>query len=561
MKGYEWYLAGSLEKVFPGKMPRVMGADDVICILKGETPAVQLVYRRQPGLTQPQPEAFVCRVTGFPGEARLRYVELVPSAFPCYENVDDNYLSKEPGLFPDLLKPVKEGRFTPVAGQYRALWIDFPDTADVPAGRYEVEIHISGQQSAYCGADAPDGEVLTFRLEVAGESLPKQKLIHTEWFHADCVADYYHVPVFGDFHWKALESQIRLAAKLGINMLLAPVFTPPLDTEIGGERTTVQLVDITLEDGVYSFDFTLLERWCGLCRQAGIEYIEIPHLFTQWGAKATPKIVVREGGEEKKMFGWHVPSDSPLYRHFLEAFLPALQEELAALGYEKDHIYFHISDEPVPENQASYEKARNAAADLLEGYPVVDALSDFSFYEKGLVERPIVANNHIQPFADRNIPDLWVYYCCGQGDEVPNRFFAMPSARNRIMGVLMYLYRTQGFLQWGYNFYNTALSREHLDPYFDTHGGYAFPSGDTFLVYPGPGGETFSSIRGQVQLEGAADLSALCLLEEKIGRERVLELIYEGWEGEMTFRRYPADPSYLPLLRQRMARVFGSLNG
>ena len=33
-----------------------------------------------------------------------------------------------------------------------------------------------------------------------------------------------------------------------------------------------------------------------------------------------------------------------------------------------------------------------------------------------------------------------MYYCCAQSSLVPNRFFAMESARNRIMGVLMYLY-------------------------------------------------------------------------------------------------------------------------
>ena len=107
---------------------------------------------------------------------------------------------------------------------------------------------------------------------------------------------------------------------------------------------------------------------------------------------------------------------------------------------------------------------------------VIDALSDYAFYEKGLVEHPIPANNHIQPFIDHGVPGLWTYYCCAQGVDVPNRFFAMPSARNRIMGVLMYLYEIRGFLQWGYNFYNSGFSRKHIDPFSDTHADYSFPS-------------------------------------------------------------------------------------
>ncbi len=569
MKGYEWYLAGSLEKVFPDRLPQVMREGETVYILKGETPAVQLVYGRQREMEGRLPEKYVLEAAGFPAQARMRDVLLAPSAFPCFERRDENYITTLPGLFPDILKPKKEETVVPMPGQYRSVWIDFPDTASVPAGDYEVEIRLTARwagreeqdgshetaEKASAGEAASWNRTLRFHINVADVSLPEQELLHTEWFHADCVADYYQVPVFGEAHWDALEKQIGMAAELGVNMLLTPVFTPPLDTEVGGERTTVQLVGITLEGERYSFDFSLLERWCALCRKAGIRYIEIPHLFTQWGAKAVPKIVVRENGEEKKKFGWHVAADDPSYRHFLESFLPALQEKLLELGYAKDEVYFHISDEPSREHLDSYEKARSVAADLLEGWPVVDALSDFSFYEKGLVEQPVVANDHIQPFADHGVEKLWVYYCCSQCVDVPNRFFAMPSARNRIMGVLMYLYDVKGFLQWGFNFYNTQFSREHLDPFFDTHAGYAFPSGDSFLVYPGPDGTPYSSIRGQVQLEALADLGALRALEERIGRERVLEVIYEGEKAPFTFTQYPSSPFYLYELRKRISRA------
>ena len=119
-------------------------------------------------------------------------------------------------------------------------------------------------------------------------------------------------------------------------------------------------------------------------------------------------------------------------------------------------------------------------------WQVVDALSEYSFYEKGIVEHPIVSSNHISVFLKNKVPQPWVYYCCGQSVTVPNRFFAMPSWRNRIMGVLMYLHGIKGFLHWGFNFYNSQYSISHIDPFFNTHASYAFPSGDAFLVYPGP---------------------------------------------------------------------------
>lgn len=550
MKNYEFYLAGSLEKVFWNQKPQVMEQGEKITIFQGERAAVQLVYRGEPTPQEGQKPELSCEVKGFPTKARLRDVEPVPSAFPVNGEVDDNYLSKDPGMFPDLLKPKREDKIVPIFCQYRSVWIDFPDTREVPAGIYPVEVTVSSGEEAV---------TLGFSLEVLACQLPPQRLIHTQWFHGDCLADFYHTEVFSDFHWEVLEEQIKLAGELGINMLLTPVFTPPLDTEVGGERTTIQLVDISLREGNWSFGFDKLEKWCRICQRYGIGYIEVPHLFTQWGAKATPKIFVEKDGVEEKMFGWHVKADDPSYCSFLQAFLPALQEKLLSLGYAKEQIYFHISDEPSVEHLESYQAAKAQVADLLEGWLVIDALSDYGFYEKGLVERPVPANNHIQPFADHHVRDLWTYYCCSQKYEVPNRFFAMPSARNRIMGVLMYLYNIRGFLHWGYNFYNSALSKEHINPFLDTHANYAFPSGDSFLVYPGTEGKAWSSIRGEVQMEGLCDLRALEALEALAGREAVEELIYEGQNKPFTFTSYPREASYLYELRRKIGEKMKEL--
>ena len=80
------------------------------------------------------------------------------------------------------------------------------------------------------------------------------------------------------------------AVSYGVNMLLTPLFTPPLDTAVGGERTCVQLIDVILtEDGSYQFGFDRLEQWISLCDKCGVRYLEFSHLFTQWGAAHAPK--------------------------------------------------------------------------------------------------------------------------------------------------------------------------------------------------------------------------------------------------------------------------------
>ncbi len=183
---------------------------------------------------------------------------------------------------------------------------------------------------------------------------------------------------------------------------------------------------------------------------------------------------------------------------------------------------------------------------------ILDALSDFEFYRLGLAECPVVASDHLEPFLEAGVADLWTYYCCVQGVDVSNRFFAMPSRRNRILGVQLYLYRMQGFLQWGYNFYNTRFSLRHIDPFAVTDSGESFPSGDAFLVYPGPEGQPFSSIRLEVLRDAMEDLRALEALEQYTSREYVEELVRETAGMDLTFKEYPREHDFLFRLRKRV---------
>lgn len=562
MSKTEFYLVSSLEKVFPDKRPKPFDGA-TLSVWSGMRAAVQLVFRAAGYQEESLVQSYAVSVKNAPTQAELYLVELLPSDFPCWETAakDENYLTHEPGLFPDLLTPLKDRHIRPIPRQYRSVWISFPVTKETMPGTYEVVIEAKPELSLITGSggqwEAEEGcresVSLSFRLRVGCMKLEKQKLIHTEWFHADCLADYYRVEPLSEAHWAILERFIRQAGcRHGVNMLLTPVFTPPLDTEVGGERPTVQLVDVARMEGKYSFDFSALARWAAVCRESGIQYLEIAHLFTQWGAHATPKIMACVDGTMKQIFGWDVPADSPAYREFLESFLPALQEALEEMGYDREHVYFHISDEPSEEHMDSYLAAKKQALDLLEGYPVIDALSSFSFYQKGIVKQPVPASDHIQPFLDAGVPGLWVYYCCCQGVDVPNRFYAMPSQRNRIMGVLMYLHRIKGFLHWGYNFYYTQFSRRLADPYRMTHADYAFPSGDAYLVYPGEGGMPLTSIRAEVQSEALADIRILDTLEQKKGRKEAEKIIYGEKEEEFTFRNYPHSAEYLLTLREKL---------
>ena len=217
----------------------------------------------------------------------------------------------------------------------------------------------------------------------------------------------------------------------------------------------------------------------------------------------------------------------------------------------QDYCYFHISDEPRQEHLENYKAAVANVEEVLEGYPIIDALSNYDFYKNKIVKRPIPANNHIEPFLENKVPHLWTYYCCSQYKEVSNRFFAMPSARNRIIGVQLYKYNIVGFLHWGYNFWNAQFSAFSINPFQVTDCDRAFPSGDPFLVYPGKNGP-IPSIRLLVFHEALQDLRAMQYLETLKGKEFVIQLIEEGLSEEITFKQYPKETQYLLKLREKI---------
>ena len=461
------------------------------------------------------------------------------------ECADQDFLRREPGLYPDLLKPFNTDREYAASGRLQSLWIDINVPEEAEGGSYPVKITLYADQE-----DCEKAE-FTFTADVIPALLPEQQIAVTQWFHIDCLAVYYGVEMFSEEHWSIMAKHLEVYRKNGLNMIFTPVFTPALDTVPGGERPTCQLVDVYRKDGKWSFGFERLERWVNLCLDIGIEYFEISHLFTQWGAKHAPKVMAHTENGYEKVFGWETDACGEEYPAFLKEFIPALIEKLEELEVE-DCTVFHISDEPGSDMLESYNSAKNTVNDCLKGQIIMDALSDYSFYEKGVVEHPVVSTDHVGPYLEAGVSDLWVYYCCGQHENVSNLFIAMPSERTRVLGMQLFKYAVQGFLQWGFNFYNSQYSIRAINPFEVTDAGGSFPSGDSFVVYPAENGTALESLRLKVLNDAFQDLSALRTLEKKIGREKVLEILEKDLEKPLTFKEYPHDDNWLLTIREKV---------
>lgn len=530
----------ALEKVFDDTPPRPMDPDVGYSVFLGEPASFQIAFQ----VPQDADLPVDLHVTLDERSAPLATVRRVdPVLCPVTkQEFDEHYLRTTSGRYPDLLTPAPDGVVQVTQPGWQAVWVDVVVDSLGQAGPLPVTARVStGATTLY------EDTVL---VNVLPRRLPPLRLEHTQWFHVDALADYYQVPVFSEAHWDIIDRFLGSAASLGVNTLLTPTWTPPLDTAVGSYRTPVQLIDVRLDRGVYSFDFTRLHRWMDLARAHSIRTLEIAHFFSQWGATRTPAVYTLVDGEQRRLFGWDVPATDERYREFLAALVPQLLEVLER-EWDLNQVLFHISDEPHGTEQLdTYRAARELVAPLLAGLRVVDALSDLDYYAQGLVSTPVAANTTIEPFLAAEVDPLWTYYCMAQQVSVSNRFIALPSVRNRILAPQLFKGRIRGFLHWGFNFYYSELSASLIDPFRDTTASGAFPGGDSFIVYPGPGGRPLESIRYRVLQAAMNDLRAMEMLESLRGRQAVLKIIDP--QGTLTFSSFSYDATAYRAMRERL---------
>ena len=474
----------------------------------------------------------------------VRPVKLVPCTTAMNSENDEYYLSRTACLMPDLLSDEKE--FYVRYEQWHSLWVTVK--GDLPVGEHKIAFKLF---ASHAGNSVQIGET-EYTLTVLPKKLPEIDLKYAHWFHYDSIAKYYDLEVWSEEYNRVMSAFIKSMADHGANTLLVPLFTPPTNTYIGGERLTTQLVDVKKVEGRYEFNFERLRWFMKNAESLGVKYFEMNHLYTHWGAEKAPKIIVEENGEKTNHFGWGEAALGEKYKTFMQAFIPALVAFLKAEGYGEDRVFFHISDEPSLGALEGYLKIRAFLKPMLGEYKIFDALSNYEFSASGAVDMPVVETRNVDKFLEEKVKDLWVYYCLGDSFKgLSNRLMAMPSWRTRILGIQLYATGCQGFLQWGYNYYNTALSEEYINPYEITDAWGSFQSGDSFIVYPSKDGKPLDSLRHEVLFDGFQDYAMLKALEEKIGRESVLKLLEEKGV-KPNFTDYPKNAEWLLALRNEV---------
>ncbi len=471
---------------------------------------------------------------------KIRQIEEMPCTLPFRKGHDDNYLIYEPSLVGDLIKE-EDSPIVFRYGVYRSISLTYDGEAK--PGEYEIEVILRF-------GDGREANRSTFRLIVLPIKLPKLGIHASNWMHYDGLSQYYNVPMFSKEYMDIYHNFLDEAIRHGIDCLLVPMFSPALDTYEGGERLCSQLLEIENNGDVYSFSFSRLINFMKDAKSRGIRLFEMSHLFTQWGALHAPNIVDIHGNH---LFGWKTDSLDPKYLSFLNSSLSKLTSILKQEGFSEDEVYFHLSDEPNVNHKDRYARLKEAIYPSLNGYKTIDAISNVSISE--MIDLPVVSIEKIEDFIKEGKNDIFVYHCCSEEtNNLPNRFLSMPLDRLRVIGTQLYYFNVKGYLHWGYNFYNSGFSKTPINPFLVNDAEGNFPSGDSFIVYPGENGKPLSSLRLEMLQTAFFDYRALVLLEKYIGREKVILFLNKCGFGP-NFSTYPTKVGSLLEIRKTVEKA------
>ena len=133
-----------------------------------------------------------------------------------------------------------------------------------------------------------------------------------------------------------------------------------------------------------------------------------------------------------------------------------------------------------------------------------------------------------------------------------NRFISMPAARNRSIGMQLYKYELEGFLQWGFNFFSNQASQDTVNPFYNVSSDSWVPAGDTLSVYPGFKGVALESMRLLVFHDAIQDLRAMQLCESLYSKEEVVGAIEDIFGKEVTFYTCAREESTILNIREKI---------
>ena len=363
-------------------------------------------------------------------------------------------------LSPDMIDTLKVFNIEPCTT--RPVWVTISIPQDAIPGVYESEIIVS-----YKGGRRVS---MPFTLEVINQVLPEYKdwKFHLDlWQHPSAVARIENLQMWSDEHFAALKKQMQPLAEAG-----QKVITATLNRDPWGYQTFDDYEDMILwtrhEDGTWSFDYTVFDRWVELMMSLGINkqincYSMLPwenklHFFDE---KKNERLLRR------------VAPDSEEFEMYWGAFLTDFVKHLDEKGWL--HITNIAADERRPEDMIEANRVLSKYAPQL-GFAMADNHASYKRFlnikdccvaqRQSYLTKEEIAQRRAQGYVTT------FYVCCST--YFPNNFTYSQPFESELLPWHAITRDYDGMLRWAYN---SWPHRPEYDSRFRAWG-----SGDTYMI-------------------------------------------------------------------------------
>ncbi len=379
----------------------------------------------------------------------------------------------EKGWHPDPLIPLRDGLKIDGTDLCRPIWITVYAPAGTKPGDYKGTIEIS--------ADGMRKVTAYVECRVWDFDLPATSHLKTHsWDQIEYLADFYNLDEY------PVEWYMNFC-----RLLLKNRFNP-------GSAGVNYVSEKPVKKGRY--DFSRVEKVLQFCIERGLTRFSM--------------IQMRKG--------LYTPKEEAEVYKFIEAYSKFLKER----GW-LDEALVELWDEPTdlewPYIKERAEKIKKIDKDIrlqlfAEGGPY--EFSDPSTDKYGLndlVDIWAPVNIIESPETQAKGGEIWTYFCTLARESAPNFFIDCPAIYQRSIAWYCWMYGVDGFEHWSSNyFWRNVKKGEPMDNKWPNvpwdSRTYYYYNGEGQLVYPGPAGATYSSIRLENFRDGMEDYEYLFLL-------------------------------------------------
>ena len=411
------------------------------------------------------------------GEIQSKNIEV---SLVDYNKIDwqADYVANK-GWHPDPLIPLKTGIDIDGNDVCRPLWITVYAPAGTKSGNYTgtITIKAEGMKSVTAVLNC---RVWDFDLPVASH------LKTHSWDQIEYYKDFYNKEEFPvDWYKKFCE------------LLLKNRFNP-------GSAGVNYISQTPNSEGIY--DFTKVEKVLSYCIERGLDRFSIIQM--------------------KK--GLYTPEEAEKAYKFVEAYV----EFLKGKGW-LDKALVELWDEPTdleyPFIKERAERLKKIDPDLrlqlfAEGgpYDFFDRSTD-KYGLNSLVNIWAPVNIIESPETQAKGGEIWTYFCTLARESAPNFYIDCPAINQRSIAWYCWMYGVDGFEHWSSNYFwrnvreGKPMSEKWPNVPWDSRTYYYF-NGEGQLLYPGPDGIPYSSIRLENFRDGMDDYEYLFRLRELLSK-------------------------------------------